>query len=440
MMNKHDGLKSFPEISSRAWEHPADRAALQAVAALPGMNELVRYLLGFTGEASLRLLFLGSAVRVSENQYPRVYELTKTACRVLDIDPVPEVYVTQNPQLNAGAVGADKPFITLNSALVQVMDDQELLGVIAHELGHIASNHVLYKTLLWLLVNASSLFLNLPIGQAVLFGIVAALREWDRKSELSADRAGLLVTQDPGVNYRILMKLAGGSEIGQMNVDEFFRQAADYDASGSMVDSLHKLLNLLGQTHPFPVLRLTELKVWAEGGKYQTILDGTYARREDEPKNSWTGFGTTGKRSNAGGAGDSAGNSGAAGAGGGGTRAAGKGADTAGAGGSGTSDQAGGAGAAGAETGSRNENWNKTGTGSSFEFNNQSWNQTQEQMRRTFEKLSKEFEEAQQEYREEMKRSKDPLAQQVSQFADRAEQMAQEARQSLENLLKGRGK
>ncbi len=269
-------------ISPRAWEHPADRAALTALQSVPGINDVVRFFVGFTGEASLRLLFLSSAVRVSPTQFPRVQKLVDRACDILDVLPVPEVYVTQNPMLNAGAVGVDKPFITLNSALVQTMDDDELLAVIAHELGHIASGHVLYKTLLWLLVNASSILLNIPIGQAALMAIVVALREWDRKSELSADRAGVLVTQNPQVNYRVLMKLAGGSDIGQMNMDDFFQQAADYDqADGTMINSLHKVLNLLGQTHPFPVIRLTELKTWVEGGSYQAILKGDYEKRSE---------------------------------------------------------------------------------------------------------------------------------------------------------------
>ncbi|WP_052078704.1 M48 family metallopeptidase [Spirochaeta lutea] len=281
-------MNEFPSIDPKTWEHPADRAALNALRAVPGVNEVIRFVVGLTGESSLRQLFLASAVRVSPDQFPRVHALTIQACSTLDIHPVPEVYVTQNPVLNAGAVGVDRPFITLNSSLVQAMDDQELLCIIGHELGHIASNHVLYKTLLWLLVNSTALVLQLPVGQLALYAIIAALREWDRKSELTADRAGLLTVQDPNVQYRVLMKLAGGSEIGQMNIDSFLAQAADYDAAGTMVDSIHKVINLIGQTHPFPVIRVSELKTWIDSGSYQRILDGEYFQRDSTASASRT--------------------------------------------------------------------------------------------------------------------------------------------------------
>jgi len=271
------------DINPRSWEHPADRAALEALKAIPALNEVVKFLLGATGEASLRLLFLASGVRVGPTQFPRVHRLVVEACEVLDIREIPEVYITQTPILNAGAIGAQRPFITLNSGLLSAMDDAELLGIIAHELGHLASGHTLYKTLLWLLVQGVSVLGNLPLGQAAIFGLTAALREWDRKSELSADRAGLLVTQNPQVQFRILMKLAGGTDLGSMNLEDFFRQAADYDQSPWGLDSLHKLLNILGQTHPFPVLRLTELKAWIDGGEYEAILSGDYERRIPNP-------------------------------------------------------------------------------------------------------------------------------------------------------------
>jgi Zn-dependent protease with chaperone function len=245
-----------------------------------------------TGESSLRQLFLASAVRTGPKQFPRIHQLTIQACKTLDISPVPEVFVTQNPTLNAGAVGVDKAFITLNSSLVQAMDDQELLSIIGHELGHIASGHVLYKTLLWILVNSAALVLQIPMGQIALYAIIVALREWDRKSELTADRAGLLAVQDPNVQYRVLMKLAGGSEIGEMDIESFFQQAADYDKAGTMVDSIHKVINLISQTHPFPVIRLSELKTWVDSGAYQKILDGEYLRRED-PNASDSSTGST---------------------------------------------------------------------------------------------------------------------------------------------------
>jgi Zn-dependent protease with chaperone function len=272
----------FKLISPRAWEHPADRAALTALKQVPGLNEVVKFFLGVTGEKQIRLLFLASAVRVSTRQFPKLQEMVDEACRVLDVTDRPELYVTQNPALNAGAIGVQRPFMTLNSSMLDTLDDDELLGVVAHELGHILSGHVLYKTLLWFLLNLAFFAVRIPVAQLVLLGVITALKEWDRKSELSADRAGLLVTQNPAVSKTMLMKLAGGKHLDEMSVDEFLRQADDYDAGGDILDGVYKVLNLVGQSHPFPVLRLGAIQTWATDGSYERILAGTYPRRDEE--------------------------------------------------------------------------------------------------------------------------------------------------------------
>lgn len=274
--------KTLPEISPKTWEHPADTAALAAVKQIPALDDLLKKLISVTTEKSLRLIALASSVRVTERQFPRLNRLLEEACSILDVRTVPELYVSQSPILNAGAVGVDSPFITLNSSIIAQFSDKEMLAVIAHELGHILSGHVLYKTLLFLLLKLSSSVI--PVGKVVLSGIIATLKEWDRKSELSADRAGLLVTQDPSVSYTVLMKVAGGANEGEMSLEEFFVQADEYEKSGNMIDSVHKLLNVLGESHPFAVLRLKELKTWHDSGAYEKILSGDYRRRQDGEK------------------------------------------------------------------------------------------------------------------------------------------------------------
>lgn len=272
----------FPNISSRSWEHPADRAALSALKKVPGLDTLLQKLVGVTTEKSLRLITLASAVRVSDTQFPKLNRIHKEACNLLDIQELPELYVSQSPFLNAGAVGVERPFIVLNSSLVESMSEDELICVVGHELGHCVSGHVLYKTLLQLLLRFSMLAFSVPLGGASLLAVIIALKEWDRKSELSADRAGLLACQDPHVYNTLLMKFAGGSNTAEMDINEFFLQAAEYERAGTVVDSVHKLLNLMGQSHPFPVLRLTELKTWVDSGAYNQILSGEFITRDHE--------------------------------------------------------------------------------------------------------------------------------------------------------------
>lgn len=271
---------TFPGIHPSAWQHPADSLALKTLKSVPGVDIALKTFFGATTERSLRLIALASAVRVNEKQFSRVHSVFVEACKVLDVQERPELYVSQNPFLNAGAVGMDKPFITLNSALVESTNDEELMGVIGHELGHILSGHVLYKSLLAFMLRLSALTLQIPLGGMAIAAIIAALKEWDRKSELSADRAELLVTQDVEVSVRLLMKMAGGNSLDQMDLGEFIRQAKEYKESGDLVDNVFKIINLLDKSHPFPVLRVMELIDWVQSGEYDRILRGFYAKEE----------------------------------------------------------------------------------------------------------------------------------------------------------------
>ena len=271
----------FPEISPRAYEHPADRAALVTLRKVPGFDLVLRKLFGAVGERALRLIHLASAARVGPNQFPQLWEDYLEACEILDLAEPPELYVTQTPFVNAGAVGVDHPFVVINSAMLSLLDRDELRCILGHELGHCMSGHALYKTMLRLLIRLTILALQVPVGGLALYTIIAALMEWDRKSELSADRAGLLVCQDPSAAFRVQMKLAGGGMADQMDVDAFVQQAEEYEGHGNLLDGVMKVVNLLGRTHPFPALRIRELRRWVDSGEYEAALAGGYQRRDE---------------------------------------------------------------------------------------------------------------------------------------------------------------
>jgi Zn-dependent protease with chaperone function len=273
--------RRLPGLSPQAYEHPSDRAALRALRALPGFDTVVRRLFGTMGERALRLAFLGSAVRVSARQLPSVHERHLEACAILDVDPPPELFVAQAPFVNAGTIGVDRPFIVVHSGTLGLLDADELRFLLGHELGHVLSGHALYKTMLRLLLRTSSVAFSVPVGGAALLTITAALLEWDRCSEFSADRAGLLATQSPELARRVTMKLAGGTH--DLNLEELLVQAEEYRSSGAVADSVLKILNLLGQPHAFPVLRMAELSGWASSGAFEQIRCGRYLTRAEAP-------------------------------------------------------------------------------------------------------------------------------------------------------------
>ncbi|MBW1872054.1 MAG: M48 family metallopeptidase, partial [Deltaproteobacteria bacterium] len=237
MSAKTHERKRFPKLSIRAIEHPADRAALTTLRKVPGFDIALKKLIGLLGERSLRTIYLASAVRVNERQFGDLFKIYSECIEILDVEEQPELFVSQTPFVNAGAIGTDRPFIVLNSATIALLSNDELRFILGHELGHILSDHVLYKTMLNLLLRMSVVRFGIPLGWLAIFAIIAALNEWDRKSELSADRAGVLCVQDPPTSYGVFMKLSGGASADQMNLDEFIRQAEDYESGGDKLDS-----------------------------------------------------------------------------------------------------------------------------------------------------------------------------------------------------------
>jgi Zn-dependent protease with chaperone function len=269
-------------ISSRAYEHPADRSALVALRKLSGFDVLLSKLFGLFNERALRLMFLAGAVKVSERQFPHIYSLVRDGSYILDLPDIPECYVMQSPLVNAMAIGKDRPFIVLTTGLVNLNDEEELRFVVGHELGHILSGHAVYRTMLLILIQLSMRIAWMPIGYLGLRAIIWGLEEWFRKSEVSCDRAGLLAGQDVDAARRALMKLAGGPYLSELNPDAFREQAREYDAVPDLRDSILKLLQLQGNTHPFAVVRFAELDRWATNGEYEAILAGDYPRRDTD--------------------------------------------------------------------------------------------------------------------------------------------------------------
>ena len=278
--------RTFPEISAVSWEHPADRAALQALRSVPGVDEVIRKVLALLGgERGVRLLFQGNAVRVGPSQFPRLWHLHTDVTTTFDWTDVPELYVSQTPFFNAGAYGIDRPFIVVHSAAIELLDDDELRVLLAHELGHVISGHALYRTIAAVLAVVSLAALPVLASLAVL-PVRLAFLEWSRKSELSADRAGLLGGQDMAVSQRVDMKMAGGGRgeafAGQLNVDAFMQQAHEYAASGEGLDVVYKILSTLALTHPMHTVRAAELQRWVTAGEYDRVLRGEYVRRGTE--------------------------------------------------------------------------------------------------------------------------------------------------------------
>lgn len=270
------------KLAPDAYRHPMDQQATQALRAVPGFELAATKFSRYSFERFLYNEYLASAVKVSPNQCGQVHALLVEACEILDM-PVPALFLSQTPIANAFALGREEPAIVLQTGLVELLDEDELMAVIAHELGHIHCGHTIYRLMgLFVALLARLGATRLGYGDLFSIPIQLALLEWSRKAEFSADRAAVLTVQDPEVMFSALFKLTGGSQkiFSQMNRDEYLAQADEYDRpDAGKLDKLYKLMIESERSHPIPVLRAREVLRWGAGPEFASILAGDYPRR-----------------------------------------------------------------------------------------------------------------------------------------------------------------
>jgi Zn-dependent protease with chaperone function len=271
--------KKFADLTKHDYIHPLDSKALAALRAIPGIDSALRKLLEVTGETALRVIFTGSSVKVTSKQFPDLHAKLQIACTTLGVD-MPELFVQQNPIVNAFTYGSKKHIIVLHSGLLERLTDEETLAVISHEVGHIHAEHALYLTaarLMEALANASAARL-IPGSEIIKFvisaGINSALLAWARRAELSGDRAALLVVQDPHVVGRVMMKLAGGTSASKIDYDQFLEQGRQFKKTcdEKALDKFWANIINAGLTHPFPIWRVGEILDWVESGEYEKVM------------------------------------------------------------------------------------------------------------------------------------------------------------------------
>jgi Zn-dependent protease with chaperone function len=267
-------------LSSKAYEHPADRAATAALQSIPMLDVVVRKLIEFGYERALRQQFLAASVRLGEEQLTETWADWNAVCARLDLPERYDLYLTQFPVTNAAAIGAGKPMVVINSRCIDLLDEVEIRTVLGHEAGHILSDHVLYRTALLILIQLTGAARLPMLAGLPLMAVKLALLEWFRAAELSSDRAATLVNRDPLITCRTLMVLAGGAASRKLNLDAFIGQAGEYEDWSSGWDKLNRLRTELFLTHSYPVRRVKEVTAWVRSGEYDRIVAGEYPTRD----------------------------------------------------------------------------------------------------------------------------------------------------------------
>ena len=266
------------DLESCEYEHPFDHQALVALEATPGLDTFIQMIYENIGDDYHKIILTGSAMKVTKKMYRDLYDSFQEACEILNLDRSVDLFV-QVGDLNAFTVGVGHPVVVLNTALIDVMTDYELLYVIGHELGHVKSQHCLYHTTASLLAILGSQVgeLFFGIGDLLLKAVQYPILHWSRMSEFTADRAGLLVCQDTNAAIRACMKMAGVPDRfhDYIDEDEFLQQAEefehfDFQDKTSLVKVLITLSN--NMSHPWIVTRAAELKKWVDTGDYGKVM------------------------------------------------------------------------------------------------------------------------------------------------------------------------
>jgi Zn-dependent protease with chaperone function len=269
-------VQKLTGLRPQAYEHPSDAAALNALTSVKGFDMVVKKLNAWSFDRLLRVQLTGSFLQVTPDSLPDLHELLVKACDILDLPRLPDLYVGGS-QLNAFTACVEHPLIMLYTGAVDMLTPEELLFVIAHEVGHIKSGHVLYYQMAEFIPIIGEIVgtATFGVGEWLSVPLQLALMHWQRMSELTADRAGLLACQDADVALRTLMKLAGLPKkySSAINTQDFIRQARDFHAmEAEKLNLIAKWLSTMGASHPWTVMRAQHILQWIESGEYNTVL------------------------------------------------------------------------------------------------------------------------------------------------------------------------
>lgn len=274
--------KVFSGLDSQTYIHPLDRELLVALKRLPGVQTVLRALIRHSFELATRLHHQANFIRVGKKQLSNLFDKFEFAKDQLGLSFLPELYVYQDPAPNAYTFGVEKSFVAISTGCLELLEDEEILCVLAHELGHVQADHVLYKSASRVFGSVASTIAHatLGLGNLIVYPIQIALMRWDRASELSSDRAALLVVKNPSIVLSTLMKLSGGTKkmASELKIAAFIKQAESFEKmqEEGPLGKYITIFNTLFQSHPYTIWRAKELLSWVTTGNFLEILDGKY--------------------------------------------------------------------------------------------------------------------------------------------------------------------
>ena len=168
-----------------------------------------------------------------------------------------DMFIVRENQLNAYTFGINSPkAIVLYSPMLQLMDAEELMFVLGHEMGHISLGHTWLNTILGGIAGIPA-----PYGAAAMLALI--FRSWNRACEYSADRAGMIACKSPEKAVTALIKLVSGDNDLTENEKAQWLQLLDRQ-EGLLTNQMQELVS----SHPMIIKRIEQIRSFAKDPVY----------------------------------------------------------------------------------------------------------------------------------------------------------------------------
>ncbi len=222
-----------------------------------------------------------NGIRLGPRQFPDIWIRAVLAARILGLPRMPDVYISGDSQWNTYTYGTDtSAFIVLGTAILNNFQNDDLLFVLAREMGHCRAGHALWKTVARFLVGDDSVRKGLLSGgvlNAISFSptkwvqdaVDIPLMAWSRQADITADRAALLAIGDEALARRVILawSIRSARLLKQVNIEEWMKQEEASDdqmtrfSEMTTTSSMYttRRLRLLGQSAREP-----ELMRWSQ--------------------------------------------------------------------------------------------------------------------------------------------------------------------------------
>jgi len=254
--------------------HPREVSSYKTLQDTRGLESVVKKFYDMGIENVIKLQYTGSSLKLSAKSFPELNGLIEIACEILEVTPVPDIYVERSEQFTATTLGVERPMIAISSECLDKLSKEELLFMIGREVAHIKCQHVLYQEIGFIFPELMDALSGITLGLSGVLstGLKYALFHWAQMAEYTADRGGLLVCQDTYAAKRLFTKLAGLPEKywGGFDVDDLDKQARAFE--GFTEKTFDKFVRFLYGNNLWAIARAHEVIKWTESGQYNRII------------------------------------------------------------------------------------------------------------------------------------------------------------------------